>query len=180
MRFMATTFIWERQYSLNREYPDDPAWQDYWRRLVVFPETFYNIPKGPTAKRFIGLLTKDLLGIRNRKWNSKRFRSLWLLKATEENFGFSSPRHQEKARMEDGCLVEKSILDACAGHGEHAWEDAYSKKQGMTTPEQQAKTFHQNVLKGDIPGAVRYIIDREMGGLLLLHLLMKYKLAPAD
>jgi hypothetical protein len=29
---------------LTRNIPDD-----YWRRLVFFPETFYNIPKGPTG-----------------------------------------------------------------------------------------------------------------------------------
>jgi hypothetical protein len=44
--------------------------------------------------------------------------------ATEETFGFLRPRHQEKARMEDGCLVAESTLDACVGHGEHAREDA--------------------------------------------------------
>jgi hypothetical protein len=47
---------------LTGNIPDDPKWQDYWRRLVVFPETFYNIPKGPTGKRFLGLLTKEFLG----------------------------------------------------------------------------------------------------------------------
>jgi hypothetical protein len=42
-----------------------------------------------------------------------------------------------------------------------------TKKQGMTTPEQRAKTFHQKQLKGDLRGAVRYITNREMGGVLL-------------
>jgi hypothetical protein len=52
---------------------DNYVWQDYWRRLTVFPETFYNIPKGPTGKRFLGMLTKELSGIIDRKWNSERF-----------------------------------------------------------------------------------------------------------
>jgi hypothetical protein len=59
---------------LTGNIPDDPKWQDYWRRLLVFfPETFYNIPKGPTGKQFLGILTKELLGIRDRKLNSERF-----------------------------------------------------------------------------------------------------------
>jgi hypothetical protein len=50
---------------------------------------------------------------------------------------------------------------------ENTLERMLTKKQGMTTPEQRAKSFHQKVLKGDLRGAVRYITDREMGGVLL-------------
>jgi hypothetical protein len=50
---------------------------------------------------------------------------------------------------------------------ENMLERMLTKKQGMTTPEQRPKTFHQKVLKGDLHGAVRYITDREMGGVLL-------------
>jgi hypothetical protein len=50
---------------------------------------------------------------------------------------------------------------------ENTLERMLTKRQGMTTPEQRAKTFHQKVLKGDLRGAVRYITDREMGGVLL-------------
>jgi hypothetical protein len=51
---------------------------------------------------------------------------------------------------------------------ENTLEKMLTKKQGMTTLEQRAKTFHQKVLKGDLRGAVRYTItDRKMGGVLL-------------
>ena len=41
-----------------------------------------------------------------------------------------------------------------------------SKAQGTTTPEQHAKTYHAKVLRGNLRGAVRYIMDREKGGML--------------
>jgi hypothetical protein len=45
--------------------------------------------------------------------------------------------------------------------------EAYlSHKQGTTTPEQRTKTFHQKVLRGNLRGAVRYITEREKGGIL--------------
>jgi hypothetical protein len=64
---------WNDGTHLTGEITDDHEWQDYWRRLIVYPETFYNIPKGPTGKRFLGLLTKELSDIMNRKWNSGKF-----------------------------------------------------------------------------------------------------------
>jgi hypothetical protein len=78
---------------LTGNIPDNPKWQDYWRRLVVFPETFYNIPKGPTCERILGLLMKELLGVRDRKWNSERFFGLYDCYATEETSGFSRLQH---------------------------------------------------------------------------------------
>jgi hypothetical protein len=47
--------------------------------------------------------------------------------------------------------------------------EAYlSHKQGTTTPEQRTKTFHQKVLRGNVRGAVRYLTEREKGGILYL------------
>jgi hypothetical protein len=58
---------------LTGDVADDLKWQKYWRRLVVLPETFYDLPKGKTGKRSLSMLTAELSGIRARKWNSKRF-----------------------------------------------------------------------------------------------------------
>ena len=41
-----------------------------------------------------------------------------------------------------------------------------SKARGTTTPEQRTKTFHAKVLRGNLRGAVRYITEREQGGVL--------------
>jgi hypothetical protein len=45
-------------------------------------------------------------------------------------------------------------------------EGHLTHKQGSTTPEQRTKTFHQKVLCGNLPGAVRYLTEQEEGGIL--------------
>jgi hypothetical protein len=42
-----------------------------------------------------------------------------------------------------------------------------STKQGNVTAEQRAKIFHRKMLRGDVRGAVRYLTEREKGGILL-------------
>ena len=44
---------------LNGGITDDPVWQDYWRRLVVFRSTNYDVPKGKVGKRVLTLLTGE-------------------------------------------------------------------------------------------------------------------------
>jgi hypothetical protein len=42
-----------------------------------------------------------------------------------------------------------------------------SSRQGTMTPEQQVKIFNQKMLQCDVRGAVRYLTNREVGGILL-------------
>jgi hypothetical protein len=49
---------------------------------------------------------------------------------------------------------------------EQTMESLLSAKQGRLTPEQRAKIFHGKMLQGDVRGAVRYLTDREKGGIL--------------
>jgi hypothetical protein len=45
-------------------------------------------------------------------------------------------------------------------------EAALSFKQGTTSAEQRAKIFNSKMLQGDICGAVRYLTERDQGGIL--------------
>ena len=49
---------------------------------------------------------------------------------------------------------------------ERTMESLLSAKQGGLTPEQRAKIFHRKMLRVDVRGAVRYLTDREKGGIL--------------
>jgi hypothetical protein len=48
-------------------------WQDYWRRLIVFPSQTFDAPSGAIGRRFIEILADMLPGIQARKMNADRF-----------------------------------------------------------------------------------------------------------
>jgi hypothetical protein len=48
-------------------------WQDYWRRLVVFPSQTYDAPSGAVGRRFTEMLAEMLVGIKARKLNAEGF-----------------------------------------------------------------------------------------------------------
>jgi hypothetical protein len=109
---------------------------------------------------------KELLGIRDRKWNSER-RLVFMIVTLEKKL-LVSCAHNIKKRLEwrmDAWLKNQHSM--LVQDTENTLERMLTKKQGMTPPEQRAKTFHQKVSKGDLRGAVRYITGREMVGVLL-------------
>ena len=42
-----------------------------------------------------------------------------------------------------------------------------TSKQGRLTTDQRAKIFHRKILRGDMRGTVRYLTEREKGGILM-------------
>ena len=52
---------------------DDAVWQERWKKLVGLPAQRYQAPGGAVGRRFLRILTQELLGIRSRKWNSEKF-----------------------------------------------------------------------------------------------------------
>ena len=58
---------------LRGDIPDDEMWQDYWRRLIVFPSQTYDAPKGPVGRRYVEMLADMLLGIKARKLIAEKF-----------------------------------------------------------------------------------------------------------
>ena len=52
---------------------DNSAWQAWWRGLAVMPSRRYDAPSGKFGRWFIGMLGADMQGVRDRRWNSKRF-----------------------------------------------------------------------------------------------------------
>ena len=51
---------------------DDALWQTRWRRISNLTPRFYDAPKGKAGRHFVILLTEELQGARERRWNSKR------------------------------------------------------------------------------------------------------------
>jgi hypothetical protein len=150
---------------LRGDIPDDEMWQDYWRRLIVFPSQTYDAPLGAVGCRFIEMPADMLAGIQVRKMNAERFIVFQIVL-------FQRWREVKKAKdVRKGLTWRKdarqqgkfSMLDQ---NTERTMKSLLSTKQGGPTPEQRAKIFHQKMLRGDVRGAVRYLTGREKGGTL--------------
>jgi hypothetical protein len=150
----------------NGSVPDDAKWQDYWGQLVVFPSQTYDAPKGAVGTRFIEELAELILGILDRRINAEQFIvfQMVMLQRSREVTGASAIRRRItrwldawKERKFD-MLVQSTVRDM---------ESYLSSKQRGVTKEQRAKIFHGKMLQGNVRGAVRYLTDREQGGILL-------------
>ena len=52
---------------------NDSAWQAWWRDLAVMLLRRYDATSGKVGRRFVGMLGDEMQGVRERRWNLKRF-----------------------------------------------------------------------------------------------------------
>ena len=145
---------------------DDAEWQDYWRRLIVFPSQMYDVPSGAVGKRFLEMVVDLLEGIHDRRWNSERFIvfQLVILQRSRDVKQAKDIRKRMARRMDAWSEGKFSML---VQDTERALKSYLSTKQGNVTPEQRAKIFHGKMLRGDVRGAVRYLTARDKGSVLM-------------
>ena len=60
------------EVSLDGEVADDALWQTWWRQISNLTPRFYDAPNGNAGRCFATLLTEELRGARERRWNSER------------------------------------------------------------------------------------------------------------
>jgi hypothetical protein len=145
---------------------DNAIWQDYWRRLVVFPSKAYDVPFGAAGKRFVRMVAKLLDGVRTRKWNAETFIvfQMVVLQRTRDVRCSRGIRRWIAWRMD---AWEEGNFAMLVQDTERTMAANLTHKQGITMEEQRAKTFHGKMLRGDVCGSVRYLTEREKGGILL-------------
>jgi hypothetical protein len=143
---------------------DDAVWQEYWRKLVTLPPQRYDVPSGPIGRRFVRLLTKELEGIKSRKWNSEKFLvyQMVILQRSKEVSGAGSIKRRLSKRMD---AWEAGKLSMLVQDTEQTALAQLAKAQGTLTPEQRAKVYARLVLQGKLRAAVRWITEREKGGI---------------
>jgi hypothetical protein len=144
---------------------DDAMWQENWRKLVVLPPQRYDTPSGPVGRRFVRMLTEELKGIKSRKWNSEKFLvfQMVILQRSKEVSGAGNIKRRLTRRMD---AWEKGKFDMLVQDTERTALAQLAKARGDSTPEQRAKTYARLVLQGKLRAAVRWITEREMGGIL--------------
>jgi len=145
---------------------DDKKWQEYWSRLVVYPTQTYDSPSGSVGRRFTSLLADEFDGILSRKCNSERplVFSMVILQRTRNVRKSKDIKSRISKRLD---AWEQGKFDMLVQETERDMKSLLSDKQRGTTFEQRAKIFHQKMLRGDVRGAVRYLTEREKGGVFM-------------
>ena len=128
---------------------DDPQWQEYWRRLVVFPSKAYDVPSGAAGKRFVRMVASLLNGVKSRKWNAEKFIvfQMVVLQRTRDVKRSRDIRRRITRRMD---AWEEGKMAMLVQDTERTMEANLSHKQGITTDKQKAKIFHRKMLCGDV------------------------------
>ena len=145
---------------------DDAIWQEYWRKLATLPPQRYDVPSGPIGRRFVRILRKKLEGIKSRKWNSEKFLvyQMVILQRSKAVPGAGNIKRRLSKRMDAWEAGKFSML---VQDTERTALAQLAKAQGTSTPEQRAKVYARLVLQGKLQAAVRWITEREKGGILL-------------
>ncbi len=112
------------------------------------------------------MLDDDLGDIRARKWNSERFIvfQMVILQKSKEVKTSGAIRRQLTMRMDSW---EAKKFEMLVQDTERTALAQLARVRGVETQEQRAKTFARLVLQGKLRSAVRWLTDREKGGVLL-------------
>lgn len=143
---------------------DDKLWQEHWSHLVVYPGQTYDAPSGSVGRRFTSLMADEWEGMLNRKWNSERV-LLFGMVILQCNRGVKRSKDIKNRISKRLDAWEQGKFDMLVQETERDMKSLLSEKQRGTTFEQRAKIFHQKMLRGDVRGAVRYLTEREKGGI---------------
>ena len=139
------------------------AWQAWWHELEVMPSRRYDARNRRFGRRFVRTLGDELRGVRYRIWNSERFiffQTVILQRARHVTASHAIRRRIEKrldawAERKHRMLVEDTMR-TCTEY--------LTVAQREETAEHRAQTYHSLVLRGKLRTAVRWITERETGG----------------
>jgi hypothetical protein len=111
------------------------------------------------------MLADMLAGIQARKMNAERFIvfQIVVLQRSRKVKKAKDVRKRLTWRMD---AWQQGKFSKLLQNTERTMKSLLSAKQGGLTPEQRAKIFHRKMLRGDVRGVVRYLSDREKGGIL--------------
>ncbi len=145
---------------------DDAVWQARWAKLIVLPAQRYNAPGGPVGRRFVRMLAEEMSGIRSRKWNSERF-IVFQMVILQRSKGVTKAGDIKKRLSNRMDSWEANKFDMLVQDTERTALGQLASRRGRDTPEQRAKIYNRLVLQGKLRTAVRWLTEREKGGVLL-------------
>ncbi len=107
-----------------------------------------------------------IIGVQARKWNSEKL-IVFQMVILQRTRGVTRARDIKKRIGKRLEAWEEGNFKMLVQTTEWDMKTYLSKMQGTTLNEQQRKTFHQKMLRGNVRGAVKYLTEREKGGVLL-------------
>lgn len=144
---------------------EELKWRNRWEMVIAIPSRRYIAPKGQAGKRFVGILMKELEGVRLGKWNSERvivFQAVMMQHSRDMRKAWHI-RRRLNSRMDlwikkqYDCLVESTMSDS---------EGFRSNLKDRFDKEHTAKVFQRLLLQGRTRASVRWATERDNNAVL--------------
>jgi hypothetical protein len=147
---------------------DDDFWQDSYRRLTVRSPTLWQIPYGTNWKVSVAIvrtLMSLVNGLVDRKHNLENYLVFWIvmLQKTRRAKKTGSMNKLIAARLKDW---EAGKYESLVTSAEAAIRTFTTTRFGTASPEERAQTFHRKVTQECVGSAVKYLANRDSGGVL--------------
>ena len=115
---------------------DDKTWQNYYRRLIIFPSSNnYDAPTGAVRCCFIQKVASILAGIKDRKWNSECL-LVFTMVITQRSRGVTRARDIRKRFKHRMDAWDAGKFDMLVQSTERDMSAYLRSKQGETTADQ--------------------------------------------
>ena len=152
------------------EQPPDDCWYLRWERAVRLSFRRYDLPNGNVGRKFVETLRirNEIELMADKKANSERLIVFQILVLQREALVSKTGdiRRLISRRLE---MWENGLFDALlhdAEHCEKSFGNGLDKKRREQAFDHTERVFHRLMIAGKIRSAVRWVTERERGGLL--------------
>ena len=145
-------------------FADDALWQRLWNRIFSLKLSQYDAPKGTVGRRFVEVLSQEIQGMMDRKWNSERMLvfTAVILQQQADIRRSKDIRELVSKRLD---LWERGYKVALVDDLE-ARNRGHSGTKSKRDNEARAKIFDSILKSGRLRQAVRNLTNREGGGVV--------------
>ena len=145
----------------------DMTFQQYLRRLIPYNFNLYDVPKGKVGKAITKKLADLFEGVQLRKHNSEvPMLFIILILHRVSNITKSGDIRKRLTSQLERWEGDPSQLESMVEEAEHDFKLRRSKLRGNHTPNKLAKIYDRILSRGGIRSAVRFVTDREGGGVM--------------
>ena len=132
---------------------------------MSLPPQRYDVPSGKVGRLFISALTRELNGVIERSWNAEKFIvfSSVILQRSPDAKRARDIRRRIENRLE---AWAQNKFDMLVQDTVRTSKSLISRKKRGMSEEQVSKTYTRLVLQGKLRSAVRFVTERDQGGLL--------------